>query len=612
MSNFPPFTTPVFQWFVPAYSGGMVPAAGYKAKFYDVGTDTPKTVYTNSDLSTPYPSPSNEVTLNDEGEAVIYLGAGGYKLVITEPNDTPINTFDDLFSTGASIGVSTADSFDALKVVSTSMNSFCFIGGYYAKGDGGHGMFYNAVSGTSADGGYIQDSTFAPAKKWFRISDEDGDVRAASFGYIPTRASLPDPDTHNTRLQAADSYCKTNNKRLVIDAGSSSSLESITLQAPFVRLNPGWQISGTGSEPQLTFEGIAEGLSGGIFNGIKVTFSDYQVNDSPQSFGASPTALPAINDAAFQDWINAGGGMFTLPVGIWPVTDANAFPFIAKLFNLLGVLSGAGTVGPGIRNPDGAFIRVHGVLFDNGTSIASSGSYASLASTDFSIGRDLSVARNSVIFNDSSALRNAAVVGDLCLGADALASTYKFYQYLTGIKTNTDLFGGGDADFSNGAGKFKSMAVSEDLDVTGNFNAANMEFNWTSYNTFSLSIAGGTVTTTSGVKLMKYAIFGKRIYIAFKAVFVLSEYLGGPITGPMYMSLPNVFVLQNGAGNTPFVYDSGLGNINSLVTFNGTSNSMGYCWAYNTFTIGMHRMDETWAASGLKQTIAGIFIGEIS
>src|SRR3989304_7652316 len=136
--------SPVLRWFVAAQagtSGGLVPAAGYKAKFFDSGTFVAATIYTDAALTVPY-SPANQATLDSEGKALIYLANNkAYRLQITTPADVQVWLQDNIIGQGA-VGLTNAANFDGLKTVDTTLNQLCYIPGYYAAGDGGQGMFY--------------------------------------------------------------------------------------------------------------------------------------------------------------------------------------------------------------------------------------------------------------------------------------------------------------------------------------------------------------------------------------------------------------------------------------------------------------------------------------
>jgi hypothetical protein len=305
-----------FQWLVSATTGdGQVPASGYLVKFYSAGTATPKTIYTNFLLTVPYASPSNTAELDADGRALIYLGSGGYKMVVCEPDGTPVYTQDNIQGEG-NFGTGFVDSYADLVDVNTALNAFTYIGGYYAPGDGGEGMFYNATSVAATDGGYVQESDFDPTKRWFRIPDENGDVRAASFGYIPATAG-----DQTSALLAADSYAFINSARLRIQAGGLATITTLTLTAPTVVFNQSAGLLGAVGTVNLLVNGIIEAGGWQLFNNIDaIAFANAKIESRPEWFGASLSGSGAANATAFAAMVGAGGGVFVIPPGTWTHT----------------------------------------------------------------------------------------------------------------------------------------------------------------------------------------------------------------------------------------------------------------------------------------------------
>jgi len=76
------------------------PVSGAKLKFYDAGTTSARTVYTDEDLSV---SAGTEVTCNSAGipqvssaDVLIYTGTTDYKVVITDSDDVTITSHDNI------------------------------------------------------------------------------------------------------------------------------------------------------------------------------------------------------------------------------------------------------------------------------------------------------------------------------------------------------------------------------------------------------------------------------------------------------------------------------------------------------------------------------------
>jgi hypothetical protein len=314
--------SPVFRWLVPISDddSGLVPAAGYKVVFYAAGTDNAKTVYTDAALTTPF-SPANEVTLNDEGYETIYLGPGGYKIQILDLDDNQVFEQDNIVGDG-SFGTGFAENFEALKDVDTTLNAFCYIPGYTVAGDGGHGMFYRGAAGT-ADGGYIQDSDYDTDFSWYRIPDENGEVRAASFGAI--LSSLE--DDIGSLMQIADAYAASIGARLRILGVSSvtTTISTMTFSAPFVVFSPNSHLIKNAAA--WTFEGIIEAEAQKLFygSGCSAVLSDAQINARPEWWGA-------VRDNSTDDLIPidaclaSGPKSFLFTAGNYHVSDEPTLP----------------------------------------------------------------------------------------------------------------------------------------------------------------------------------------------------------------------------------------------------------------------------------------------
>lgn len=363
---------PVFRWFVAAQNGtGLVPAAGYKAKFYSAGTTDAKTIYLDSE-GTPYPSPSNEAVLNSEGYATIFLGSGTYKLIVTDPDDAPVFTLDNIsgvgsFGTGFIDTVIGADD-DGLAEADTAANHFVWCAGYWAIGDGGHGFFWNETSSTPDDGGYVIASVTDPTKRWFRVPDESGDVRAASFGYIGTKTG-----NLSNEMLAACSYASTYGYRLIIGPGNVAVLgtdeSDFYLYAPTVYLESGSMLTGTGDFENFVFVGYVSGTSEQHFTLAGATFLITQTNENPEWFGASYNSLD--NTAAFAKWFACGAGAFVLPPGAWKYANTGTFVFPEVPLVLLGSIDATtgSDIPSGYYGADNSRFRFHQLLFPNGATI---------------------------------------------------------------------------------------------------------------------------------------------------------------------------------------------------------------------------------------------------
>lgn len=392
------FFSGIFQPIVLNEAGQVILAAGYKAKWYAAGTDIPKTIYTDADRLVPYPTPANIAFLDDTtGSALIYLGVGSYKLVLTDPNDVPVPnyTIDDIDG-DVSFGTGFVNSFEALKDVNTNTFPYTYIGGYYAPGDGGEGMFYNATSAAALDGGYVQESDFDPTKRWFRIPDESGAVRAASFGYIPSTAG-----DQSAEFSAAESYAASIGAALLIQKGSLATIGSQSFSVPILRFAPGAILTAGGGSALWGFGGtIIEAGNETIFdNAGTITLSESQTSN-PYWFGGAPGNSAGVNATAFAAWKAAGAGVYRVPAGAWPVTA----PFTVSTTKptiLDGViLSGAGPslqYGTGAWYPADSRIGVDTVSFGNNALITADGGNGLQTADDWTVLGDIDVDGNSTV-----------------------------------------------------------------------------------------------------------------------------------------------------------------------------------------------------------------------
>ena len=369
--------SPVFRWFVPAQDGsGLVPAEGYKAKFYAAGTTTAKTIYEPD--GTPYPSPSNVATLNAEGYAEIWLGDGSYKLVVTDPDDAEVYTLDNIngegnFTSGFVDTVIATDDppTNGLAQVDTSANHFVWCAGYWQIGDGGHGFFWNETSSAPDDTGYVIASTFDPTKRWYRVPDEDNGVRAQSFGYVGTIN-----DDFTDQLLAACAFCTSYNKTLKIGPGSDATIDggfaTLDLYAPEFVFTAGSMLTAGTTVTEVHFHGRVSGTPEQHFTGFQAMFWDPQENAFPEWFGGS---TGADNTTAFGKWFASlpNGGSFTLPPGTWPYNNTTAFPYPTVPFTLLGTIDATtgSDIPPGVYFPANSRFRLHKILFDEGYTLSS-------------------------------------------------------------------------------------------------------------------------------------------------------------------------------------------------------------------------------------------------
>lgn len=396
----------VFRWFVASTDpdGGLVPASAYVASFYEAGTDIPKTIY---DIDgNPFPSPSNQAILNQDGWAEIRLGIGGYKLKVLRPDPdfSPVYEQDNIRG-GGTFGTGFADTIagdNPLKDIDPADSVFTYVGGYYEIGDGGEGMFYNKDSADPDDGGYVIASDVDPDKRWFRISDESFDVRAASFGYIGSKTG-----NYGDELSAAAAYAYGNNLRLVIGPGNVAKIgtSGFTFQLDTFNLYLGAfaVLTGDTGVDTIHISGMVTGTDEKHFaTGLVPDFLTPQTMEFPSWFGL---ITGEVNDEAFNNWLLSlpNGGAFILPPGPWNYSNVNVFPYppTGQPFILLGKIVDEfeGLIPTGVYFPDDSRFRLNEIVFPSGAQIIDSGATV------------IDITAASVNFSDSIDATGAIVAG---------------------------------------------------------------------------------------------------------------------------------------------------------------------------------------------------------
>jgi hypothetical protein len=164
------------KWFTPA--GDSVLSGGF-LEFYEVGTTTPKSVYADYQQNAPI---GNVVTLNGAGEATIFLGSGGYKVILKDQLGAQLDLVDGIFGSG---GVGTIPStanyvlllnYDELRALSTTVD-VAYVAGRTNEGDGGEGWFQRLPGVTAHDDDGVFLSSVGGSIQYRRIFDAAIDPR---------------------------------------------------------------------------------------------------------------------------------------------------------------------------------------------------------------------------------------------------------------------------------------------------------------------------------------------------------------------------------------------------------------------------------------------------
>jgi len=526
-----PMTFSVVRWFIPnATTTGIIPAENYLCKFYAAGTSTPKAIYdVDGNI---FPSPSSVAILNSEGYAALKLGTGTYKLRICTPETVPsadggdaVYTEDNIsgigtFGTGFIDAVKTA-SPNGLADVDTNANKWIFAGGYWDKADGGHGMFYNATSSAADDGGYVIASTFDPTKRWFRVPDESGDIRAASFGYVGTKAG-----NLGSNLVAAAAYANGRG-RLVIGSGLTATVGSgsatFTLTCAEIHFEAGSTLTGFTGVTSIVIAGKVTGPDSQIFglvgSYVPITFTSNVIFTSPAWFGVSRGTggtIGANNVIAFGRWFNSATvqSLFMIPPGDYPYTDTSSFPFPTTSPVLLGGriihVSAGSDIPTGAYYPADSRFRIHKLLFNEGFVVESSGANYALITGSASWVGDLNLSGTLTVSTISATTISAAsvtgttqVIGGTVYGGGRVG----YPEYIGYLGQSAKQFGGGGVfSYTNASTDIKAGTFSKQVDASSLVSdgaAIRVIASGTcgDYGNFSVTVAfaGVTIATIAGL-----------------------------------------------------------------------------------------------------------------
>jgi hypothetical protein len=286
-------------------------ASGACVYFYEPGTTTKKTIYTNQALSV---AASNPTTLDSRGEASIF-GSGTYKIVANAAASPCPATPDDITWTADNVGDIGGNTTNNVATIA-ALRGYSFSGawpgsvsvqGYYAANDGGGGPLRNWVSGAAA-GTYVDNGGSI-------IVPTGGDGSAAWLGSSVYVWSLKefgakgDGSTDDTdEINAAFAFAAGGVVRG--DEGNFKISDTLTLPpgAKFVgvgacdilnALATGTNISVT----HTTGPGVLMGR-GSTIDGVNFWYPDQVTTNTPVVYDY--TIASDISDTAFENGNNAG------------------------------------------------------------------------------------------------------------------------------------------------------------------------------------------------------------------------------------------------------------------------------------------------------------------
>jgi hypothetical protein len=192
-----------------------LPAAGAQIYAYYVGTSTPRDTYTTYQGNIPSAWP---VVCDSAGKAIIFLGAGLYKFIITDSLNNIIKMVDGVGGQGQSIVVSTVvGSVNSLKALAPNIVQYVVCLGYHTVGDGGGGAFYWGANITSGqDDGAIVAPTNPDVLNpgsWIRVFDGDAPANILVWGAQAGQNA-------DVAFSNALTFCANNERALLIPTGT--------------------------------------------------------------------------------------------------------------------------------------------------------------------------------------------------------------------------------------------------------------------------------------------------------------------------------------------------------------------------------------------------------
>ncbi len=197
------------QWFT---SAGDAVLSGGQLWFYDVGTTTPKSVFADYEMTAALPNP---VILNAAGKASIFLGAGGYKVVLCDALGAVMDTVDGVFADPTTVGGGTVQTgvatfADLREFTNPGAVVTVLVAGALVQGDGGGGLFtFDPTISTTDDGGIYIAPNFGLGR-WVRSVSGIPSISWWGIKGVTT-------ESDDGAIANAFAYCSANNYSLIID-----------------------------------------------------------------------------------------------------------------------------------------------------------------------------------------------------------------------------------------------------------------------------------------------------------------------------------------------------------------------------------------------------------
>lgn len=147
---------------------GNRPLSGGKLYFYETGTGTAKTTYSNAAMTVENTWP---VVLDADGRQGDVFFPGAAKIIITSAANVQIDEVDPVYTVSGGTSATIVENMDDLRArgVPILYESVQLLG-FYAPGDGGGGLFYWDAANVEDDnlGTIIEPDSHTGAGRWMR------------------------------------------------------------------------------------------------------------------------------------------------------------------------------------------------------------------------------------------------------------------------------------------------------------------------------------------------------------------------------------------------------------------------------------------------------------
>ena len=279
------------------------PLSGGSVEFFEAGTSTPKTIYTDNGLGTPATNPQ---VLDADGyvrDGGVWLADGLYKYTVEDSSAVLLYTMDNIGTATAPSQVVTnavVNDIADLKDLTIGDYQSVYVLGYYEEEDGGGGWFnWDSSDSTTDNGGTVITPTGSPATgRWHRIF-ENNVVYPMMFGIKPDDTTV----TYDSNATAMVTWCKanTNYSHIHFTSGAYHINGTLTFDgALFVEVDDGVSFTETSISGAVTFACMYVEINS-LKPLVTTTGMNLFFNPIKRGFKARPEWWGAVGDGATND-----------------------------------------------------------------------------------------------------------------------------------------------------------------------------------------------------------------------------------------------------------------------------------------------------------------------